>query len=284
MTEEAGGDHVDDGRQMHYIDEELERNHAEYIFEKQELGTLHNPYDQEVREFTSIENGDIETLRKSLEENYAGEIGTLAADPLRNAKNRGIVVIALASRAAIRGGVLPETAFSLSDTFIQRIELCRDVESVMRLFHAAEFQYAQMVREIRGGNAGKGAPPSANDGEKLSDHYLDRCKTYIFAHLHEKISVSEMARAIGLNANYLSDLFRRCAGITLTGYIQNEKIRLAKNLLIYSEESIPKIAEYVNFPSQSYFGKLFKEKMHMTPRQYRESYKPREFLQNITTS
>ena len=116
---------MNDGRQMHYIDEELERDHAEYIFEKQELGTLHNPYDQEIREFTSIEYGDIETLRKSLEENYAGEIGTLAADPLRNAKNRGIVVIALASRAAIRGGVLPETAFSLSDTFIQRIELCR---------------------------------------------------------------------------------------------------------------------------------------------------------------
>ena len=80
---------MDDGCQMHYIDEELERDHAEYIFEKQELGTLHNPYDQEIREFTSIEYGDIETLRKSLEENYAGEIGTLAADPLRNAKKPG---------------------------------------------------------------------------------------------------------------------------------------------------------------------------------------------------
>ena len=263
---------MNDGRQMHYIDEELERDHAEYIFEKQELGTLHNPYDQEIREFTSIENGDIETLRKSLEENYTGEVGMLAADPLRNAKNRGIVVIALASRAAIRGGVLPETAFSLSDTFIQRIELCRDVESVMKLFHAVEYEYARMVREIRGGNAGKDAPPSANDGEKLSDHYLDRCKTYIFAHLHEKISVGEMARAIGLNANYLSDLFRRCTGITLTGYIQNEKIRLAKNLLIYSDYSYGEIAAYLGYSSQSHLGRQFKCRTGMTMRQYRLRY------------
>ena len=38
------------------------------------------------------------------------------------------------------------------------------------------------------------------------------------------------------------------------------------------------IAEYVNFPSQSYFGRIFKEKKGMTPRQYREKYKPAEFI------
>lgn len=57
------------------------------------------------------------------------------------------------------------------------------------------------------------------------------------------------------------------------------RIERAANLLIYSEESIPRIAEYVNFPSQSYFGKIFKAKKNMTPRQYRESYKPTEFLE-----
>lgn len=47
--------------------------------------------------------------------------------------------------------------------------------------------------------------------------------------------------------------------------------------MIYSEETLPGIAEYVNFPSQSYFGKIFKQRMEMTPKQYRELHKPAEF-------
>ena len=93
-----------------------------------------------------------------------------------------------------------------------------------------------------------------------------------------------VARNLGISPSYLSRLFKKETGICLQDYINDVRLERAANLLIYSEESIPKIAEYVNFPSQSYFGKLFKEKMHMTPRQYRESYKPREFLQNITIS
>ena len=51
-------------------------------------------------------------LRQSLREDYTGKIGTLAKDEVRHMRNRGIVVVTLASRAAIRGGLLPEIAFS----------------------------------------------------------------------------------------------------------------------------------------------------------------------------
>lgn len=73
----------------------------------------HNPYDQEMREFGSIENGDLIQLEKSLQEDYDGTIGTLAKDPLRNLKNLGIVLVTLASRAAIRGGLSPEISIFL---------------------------------------------------------------------------------------------------------------------------------------------------------------------------
>jgi AraC-like DNA-binding protein len=56
-------------------------------------------------------------------------------------------------------------------------------------------------------------------------------------------------------------------------------VERAANLLIYSEEELSKIAEYVNFPSQSYFGKTFKKRKGMTPKQYRDTYKPTEFLE-----
>ena len=56
------------------------------------------------------------------------------------------------------------------------------------------------------------------------------------------------------------------------------RVERAVNLLVYSDESIPDIAEYVNFPSQSYFGRVFKERKGMTPKQYRDKNKPTEFV------
>lgn len=59
--------------------------------------------------------------------------------------------------------------------------------------------------------------------------------------------------------------------------INDVRVEKAAHLLTYSDETLTGIAEYVNFPSQSYFGKIFKQKMQMTPKQYRELNKPTEF-------
>lgn len=53
-------------------------------------------------------------LKKTMEEDYTGTIGTLASTPLRDCQNLAIVLITLASRAAMEGGVLPEIAYTLS--------------------------------------------------------------------------------------------------------------------------------------------------------------------------
>lgn len=124
-------------------EKEIRKYYSELIFENREYGKTHNPYDQEIREFTSIENGDLEQLKRSHEEDYPGEIGTLAKDPLRHTKNLAIVNITLASRAAIRGGLLSEISFSLSDSYIQKIEACEDIPTIIHLFRTAEYHYAR---------------------------------------------------------------------------------------------------------------------------------------------
>ncbi|MCC8066683.1 MAG: helix-turn-helix transcriptional regulator, partial [Clostridiales bacterium] len=75
----------------------------------------------------------------------------------------------------------------------------------------------------------------------------------------------------------LSRLFKKETGVSIQDFINNVRVEKAANLLRYSEESLSEIAEYVNFPSQSYFGKIFRQKKQMTPKQYRELYKPTEF-------
>ncbi|MCR1838965.1 helix-turn-helix domain-containing protein [Murimonas intestini] len=247
----------------------LEKDHTAYIFENREICKLHNPYDQEFREFTSIENGNIEELQNSLSEDYPGEIGLLAKTPLRHMKNRGIVVIALASRAAIRGGILPETAYSLSDSYIQKIEECCDIPTVLHLFHSAEYHYARMVRDHK---------KEISDLQVLRPNkYTEECKTYIFSHLHEKICVKDIAGKLNIHANYLSELFHEHEGITITAYIQREKIRLAKNLLTYSKYTYSEIAAYLGYSSQSHLGKQFKQLAGMTMYQYRNKYGAKYF-------
>ncbi|MDD3403669.1 MAG: AraC family transcriptional regulator [Hespellia sp.] len=249
---------------------ELFKQHSSQVFYNLEYGKIHNPYDQEVREFTSIENGDIEQLKRSLEEDYLGEIGTLAKNPLRQAKNRAIVVITLASRSALRAGVIPEVAYSLSDSYIQQVEECNDVPTLFHLFHSAEFQYAQLVKELKEQKTDKTSIPA--------NSHVSKCKDYIYAHLHDKISVKDIASELHVNVNYLSTLFRKVEHMSLTDYIRKQKINLAKNLLIYSHYSYIEIAVYLGFSSQSHLGKAFKQTTGYTPRRYREMFGMKEFL------
>ena len=246
----------------------VQKHFNDILFENHENNVHHNPYDQEMREFGSIENGDLIPLEKSLQEDYDGTIGTLAKDPLRNLKNLGIVLVTLASRAAIRGGLSPEISFSLSDSYIQQIEECKDLALVAPLAHKAEFQYAEMVHEIK--EKQKGIL------KKQKNPRINKCKDFIFSHLHDRITLEDLAAEADCNPNYLSQLFKECEGISISGYILQEKINRAKNLLIYSDYSYIEIATYLGFSSQSHLGTQFKKHTGYTLRQYREIYGRKE--------
>lgn len=246
----------------------VQKHFNDILFENHENNVHHNPYDQEMREFGSIENGDLIQLEKSLQEDYDGTIGTLAKDPLRNLKNLGIVLVTLASRAAIRGGLSPEISFSLSDSYIQQIEECKDLALVAPLAHKAEFQYAEMVHEIK--EKQKGIL------KKQKNPHINKCKDFIFSHLHDRITLEDLAAEADCNPNYLSQLFKECEGISISGYILQEKINRAKNLLIYSDYSYIEIATYLGFSSQSHLGTQFKKHTGYTLRQYREIYGRKE--------
>lgn len=246
----------------------VQKHFNDILFENNENNIHHNPYDQEMREFGSIENGDLIQLEKSMQEDYDGTIGTLAKDPLRNLKNLGIVLVTLASRAAIRGGLSPEISFSLSDSYIQQIEECKDLALVAPLAHKAEFQYAEMVHEIK--EKQKGIL------KKQKNPRINKCKDFIFSHLHDRITLEDLAAEADCNPNYLSQLFKECEGISISGYILQEKINRAKNLLIYSDYSYIEIATYLGFSSQSHLGTQFKKHTGYTLRQYREIYGRKE--------
>ena len=107
--------------------------------------------------------------------------------------------------------------------------------------------------------------------------YIEQSRDYVRKHYREKIYLEEVAEALGISPTYLSRLFKRETGQCLQDFINEERVKRAANLLRYSEMVLTEIAQYVNFPNQSYFGKIFKKYTNMTPRAYRDFYKPAEF-------
>ena len=185
---------------------------SDLVFWRQESAEPHNPYDQELRELTSIEQGDV---------------------------------------------------------FIQRIEEMTDAVVVNTMIRQFEMEYTKEVARIRMQNEKK--------SKEMHSIWVEECKSYIFRHLHEKIRVQEIAKSLHLNSSYLSDLFKQQESITLTDFILNEKVKLAKNLLIYSPYSYIEIATYLGFSSQSHLTKVFKKYTGRTLRQYREQYGKRKY-------
>ena len=232
------------------------------IFEHQEQELPHNPYDQEVRELDSIRHGDVEMFNRSLAETYRGEVGQLAKNQVRQAKNIAICVIALASRAAISGGMIPEEAFSIVDGYIMKIEDMNNAVKIDSMMRQAEYEFAECVAEIH----------KNQQKNEQKNELVEWTKNYIYQNLHSDIVIGEIGQKIGVNTSYLSDLFHKVEGTTIQQYICKEKIRLAENMLRYSDYEVKEIASYLSFCSQSYFGNIFRQQTGMTPARYRKKY------------
>lgn len=216
-------------------------------------GHLHNPYQHEQKKLGSIRAGNLKLLEECQNEVWPGEIGQLADNPLRQEKNLSIVVISIACRAAIDGGVAPQKAFSMSDVFISNIERMTQVLPIQ----AAVVEYERAVEQVK------------HDSEH--NRYVERAKEYVAEHIDESIRVVQIGEALGINENYLTGLFHKYEGITLQHYIRKEKVRQAKELLLYSSYSCSEIAALLCFSTQSHFSSAFKREVGMTPAKYRES-------------
>lgn len=243
-----------------YTKQQLEPEQQKFFEKKRWMekgGHLHNPYQHEQKKLGSIRAGNLKLLEECQNEVWPGEIGQLADNPLRQEKNLSIVVISIACRAAIDGGVAPQKAFSMSDVFISNIERMTQVLPIQAAVVEYEREFARAVEQVK------------HDSEH--NRYVERAKEYVAEHIDESIRVVQIGEALGINENYLTGLFHKYEGITLQHYIRKENVRQAKELLLYSSYSCSEIAALLCFSTQSHFSSAFKREVGMTPAKYRES-------------
>lgn len=233
------------------------------LFDNRENSSHHNPYDHEQRELLSIETGDLALLRRCWEEEYSGSFGTISRDAVQNGKYLAVIVITMATRAAIRGGILPEIAMSLGDVYMRQIDETQNPYDIGTITRNAQYSLAELVAQRK----------SAVERKPERNPVVERCKNFVSLHLHEKLTVQNIAEHLRMHPNYLSSTFKKQEGMPLYQFILSEKIELVKNLLIYSDYSFSEIATYLGFSSQSHLGKVFKCSAGQTLQEFRRKYR-----------
>ena len=84
------------------------------------------------------------------------------------------------------------------------------------------------------------------------------------------LSLKRFANELFLNTSYLSSLFKKETGMTLTDYVNENRINTAKRLLKSTTLSIQTIAASVGIPDIHYFTRLFCRETGLSPREYRK--------------
>lgn len=259
---EYSGEDILHGNHIVKVQDRNEINDFSINLNLEDEERYHHTYYEERRLLDYIREGNVEAAIASTK-NMDRELGRLSEKELNHWKNASVAAITLCTRAAIEGGVAPSVAYRFSDFYIQKCDSCTDMVRILEWRNRAVEEIARRVKETQ---------------ERRSRfNYVEKCKDYVENHYRTKIYQEDIAQVLGISSSYLSRLFHRETGMRLQDYIVQVRVEHAANLLLYSNESIARIAEYVNFPSQSYMGKVFKQYRNMSPREYRERGKPTGF-------
>ncbi len=101
---------------------------------------------------------------------------------------------------------------------------------------------------------------------------IDTAAKLIAHQISEKITIKDIASAVGLNANKLQEGFQYLYGTTVNQYIQRTRLSLISNLIINTDYSISDIVHLTGITSKSYLSKIFKEEYGKSPSDFRKDY------------
>ena len=97
-------------------------------------------------------------------------------------------------------------------------------------------------------------------------------RDYILEHYTERITLGSIAERFHFSVSYCNNVFKRETQKTIVDFVIEERMRKAKELLTYTDFSLPEIALKVGYEDYNYFSRLFKKHTRHTPTQYRARY------------
>lgn len=172
-----------------------------------------------------------------------------------NYKTSMTIVNVLLRKAIEKVGVHPYFINKLSRKIAEKIEVAKDKLELKNLIFEMTKEYCELVNSFR-------VEPSYSPIVKNAIYYIN-------SHISSDINLSEISKLLNINKNYLSSLFKKETGLTITKYYMNMKMQRAKELIETTNLLVSDISELVGIHDASYFTKLYKKTFKTTPTEYK---------------
>lgn len=206
-----------------------------------------------------IKNGNTEQANRLLTE-LTTDIILGSKGNMDVIRTRSIELIVMTSRTAVSAGVSQERTSRINASFIQLILQQNSIDDISLQLQTAidifqkEIQKRTSIPE-----------PAA----------IKAMKEYMKQHFRENLTLDTIAESAFLSASYASRLFKKQMNVSIMDYLLQLRMDEAKKMLRETNFSIDDISSRTGYADSSYFTKVFRKAMGVTPSQYRQSLKVR---------
>lgn len=216
--------------------------------------------DRSVAYFYQKEKQLLEKLRTGTIQEVKGLLNDLIGYVLFNeggnmdaVRVRAIELTILLSRVAIDGGAKTDSIFQLNTAFLSRLYLEQELEDLCMLMQEVleSFMNAAFYEKDKG------------------NPYIRKALRFMADNYNEHLELAQVAEYVGLSPSYFSGMFREVVGITFREHLCRLRVEGSKHLLLSRKYSMADIAISMGFPDQSYYCKVFKRIVGVTPGKYR---------------
>lgn len=169
--------------------------------------------------------------------------------------------------------ILPETGALSANSrvnvlFVQLLDLSKRLGS----FSVTQCSYAQSTLLLELTNECFFRHHLRQQDEKIPLEIADLME-WLQLNYDTPFSVGDIAEKFGYHPSYLTSLFKRCSGYTITEYLNRQRIRVAKNFLVSTPKlTLAEISDQVGIGDEKYFMRLFKRYEGITATAYREAF------------
>lgn len=169
-----------------------------------------------------------------------------------------ISIITLLTRIAIIDGVSEKDAYSLSDTYLSLNFQSVKVDPIELVYEITK-NFMKLIENVNYFN--------------FDSLLISRITNYIHNNITTRFSSKELANLFDVTPEHLSSHFREVTGMSLKDFINQEKVNHSKFLLVSTNMTLLEIAIELGYTDQSYFSKVFKKYVNMSPLKYRKEGK-----------
>lgn len=213
------------------------------------------PLEKEKELVAKIKLGDKKGAQKLLNEIF-GYIFFSQGNDLDSIKTRVVELVVLLSRAALEGGADNGVIFGLNYKYLREVNDLKTVDEIAFWLSKVMARFTDCVFNL---------------ANVKNIDIIYKAVAYLRENYMNEISLEKVAKAVNLSPSYFSKVFKEEMRCNYRSYLNALRVEISKKLLL--DESIPliEVAGLVGFQDQSYYSKIFKKLVNITPGEYRRT-------------